>query len=155
MNGIRYYFAYGSNMSPQRMNERLVGYKSRSLGILYDFELTFNKINHQVKGAGYANIIAAKGKVVEGVVYEIDKTGLQILDGFEGYPNKYTRELLPVKCNDSIIESHVYIAQLEETADDLMPEIIYLQYLLDAKDLLSAEYYYKLESIRAKIKGQQ
>lgn len=150
-----YYFAYGSNMSIQRMKERLVAFKSRNLGFLYDYELKFNKINHHVKGAGYANIIPVKGKMVEGILYEIDQSGIEILDGFEGYPVKYTRELLPIKSNDGMIEAHVYIAQPEETTEHLMPEIIYLQYLLDAKDLLSAEYYHHLESIDAKIKGQQ
>jgi len=150
-----YYFAYGSNMSTQRMKERLVGYQSRSLGLLHNYELVFNKINHHVKGAGYANIKPVKGKVVEGIVYEIDKAGIEILDGFEGYPVKYTRKLLPIRnsSNKNGIKAHVYIAQPEETSENLMPETIYLQYLLDAKDLLSEAYFYQLESLNSKIKG--
>lgn len=149
---IIHYFAYGSNMSVQRMQQRLVRYKSRRPAYLKDFELQFNKINRRVPGAGFANIMPVQDGLVEGVIYEIDDAGLAILDGFEGYPNRYDRKVLPVEVAGEIIQAHVYIAQEDETGLDLKPEIIYLQYLLDARDLLSADYYLKLETVRSTLR---
>lgn len=151
MTKIIHYFAYGSNMSIQRMKQRLVPYKSRQLAILKDYELQFNKINRKVSGAGFANIMPMQNARVEGVLYEIDEAGIKILDGFEGFPHRYSREILPVEVNGEYIDAQVYIAQVAETARNLKPEIVYLQYLLDAKDLLSADYYFKLESLRATL----
>jgi len=90
---------------------------------------------------------------VEGVIYEIDDAGLAILDGFEGYPHRYDRKILPVDVAGEIVLAYVYIAQEEETdTANLKPEIVYLQYLLDARDLLSADYYLKLETIKSTLR---
>ncbi|MFW5700223.1 MAG: gamma-glutamylcyclotransferase family protein [Cyclobacteriaceae bacterium] len=149
---IIHYFAYGSNMSIQRMNQRLVNYQSRKPALLKGYQLVFNKINRNVSGAGFANIMPVENSWVEGVVYEIEEAGLKILDGFEGYPNRYSRQILPVEVGNQITRAHTYIAHKAEIADGLKPEIIYLRYLLDAKDLLSADYYFKLETLQSTLK---
>lgn len=152
MRDIIHYFAYGSNMSKTRMQQRLVQYKSRRPATLKGYDLQFNKINRQVAGAGFANIVPQENSMVEGVIYEIDEAGLKILDGFEGYPKRYDRQMLSVEMEGKVIEANVYIAQRMETKSGLKPEITYLKYLLDGRDMLSADYYFKLEKLKAILK---
>lgn len=86
-----YYFAYGSNMSLEHMR-RLCGWHCRLLGraLLDGYEIG-------VDAKGYANIRAKSGDFVNGVMYEIDREGLDLLDEFEGYPDTFGRQEVVVK----------------------------------------------------------
>lgn len=76
-----YYFAYGSNMSIDRLEER-VG-RVRRIGVreLKGFELKFNYGNFF---ESFANLVLNANKSVTGILYEITENQLEILDYFEG-----------------------------------------------------------------------
>lgn len=134
-----YYFAYGSNMDPNRLKERGVEFHYPEAANLYDYELKFNKWS-KTQGP-VANIVPSPGSVVEGVLYQIES--IEVLDHYEAYPNHYDRILLTI--NEK--EAWVYVAQPKFIVEGMKPRKEYLNRLLAGKDYLSDEYYKKLERL--------
>ncbi|MFH8086652.1 MAG: gamma-glutamylcyclotransferase family protein [Candidatus Aenigmatarchaeota archaeon] len=142
------YFAYGSNMNPERMRNRRVKFLKREHAILKGYKLVFNKISTKNPMEGYANIIEDDKEVVEGVLYEMKEDELKNLDEFEGYPNHYTRKKVNVILeNGQTVEAITYIAKPDKTREGLKPSKEYLKHLLKGCDLLSKEYCEKLRKV--------
>ncbi|MEX1237019.1 MAG: gamma-glutamylcyclotransferase family protein, partial [Pseudomonadales bacterium] len=109
-----YYFAYGSNMNARRVAARKMVFSSYEGGVLPDYRLAFNKRSVKQPGAASANVIAAPGHRVEGVVYELPGAGeIETMDPFEGHPVRYLRQRLPVICGDGTVLAWVYLANGE------------------------------------------
>ena len=142
------YFAYGSNMNQERLKERGVEFENPRSAILRDYILKFNKINSKVENAGYANIEASAGSIVEGILYEVTEDGLKSLDKYEGVGSgDYCRKEVEVFTKDN--KPHLaitYIACPEKIRDNLKPTKEYLNHLLKGKNFLSFEYYEKLKN---------
>lgn len=140
------YFAYGSNMDSDRMRERGVNFTSRKKAILKNWELVFNKVSSKNPMEGYANIRPKKESLVEGILYEIEDSDIEKLDYYEGYPFHYNREKV-ILCieNSEQIEAITYVANPGKVKEGLKPSRNYLEYLLNAQDILSKDYYKKLE----------
>lgn len=145
--GLVPYFAYGSNMNPQRMRERGVTFYSRQHLVLHGYELVFNKI---VKTAdeGAANIVPNQSSLVEGTLYLITWQGIFNLDRYEQYPNEYDRVIFNLSELIGLDkEVYTYIAHPHKTREGLKPKRSYLEHLLEAKDILSENYYKKLKKV--------
>lgn len=135
------YFAYGSNMNPDRMRERGVAFYSRQRLVLPGYSLIFNKIV-STQNAGAANIVPDENGIVEGVLYKITLKGILNLDKFEHYPNQYDRvTLIALHKGMELSDIYTYIARTETTGEGLKPSREYLSHLLAAEDILSQEYY--------------
>ena len=136
------YFAFGSNMSAQRMHERLGWSPSRSGAILSDYEMIFNK--HSNDG-GKANIMSSPGNIVEGILYSVNEKDLLILDKYEGVSYKqYKRYEIEVRDNNkNFIPAVAYKAL--NTGKVSAPTEEYLNYILEGKEFLSPGYYTKLK----------
>ena len=135
------YFAYGSNMNPERMKQR-IGWSPPSRGaVLHDYQLMFDK---QSNDGGKANIRPLKGESVEGVLYQLAEKDLLSLDGFEGVlTGDYAREKLEVIINgDGKCLATAYIAL--KTGPENPPTREYLDHLLAAEKYLSPQYLEKL-----------
>jgi cation transport regulator ChaC len=144
-----YYFAYGSNMDPERMRERLGRQPDRKAATLADWMLKFNKITSRNPQEGYANIGTQDGEKVEGILYDITTEELRKMDLREGYPIHYNRINIVVRTeDDKEIEVITYIAQPSKVREGLRPSREYLNHLLAARELLSLNYIRKLEAIR-------
>ena len=137
------YFAFGSNMSAQRMHERLGWSPSRSGAILHNYEMIFNK--HSNDG-GKANIMSSPGNIVEGILYSVNEEDLLILDKYEGVSSKqYKRyEIKGRDKNKNSIPAVAYKAL--NTGKVSAPTEEYLNYILEGKEFLSPGYYAKLKS---------
>ena len=143
-----YYFAYGSNMDPDRMNLRKAYFSNRMFAKLDNYRLVFNKTSIANPGEGFANIIPDDGSEVEGALYRLKWESIERLDYFEGYPDGYRREEIWVTSSDGKKHKAItYIANDNQTKDGLKPSREYLSHLLRGKDLLSEEYYSKLEKV--------
>jgi gamma-glutamylcyclotransferase (GGCT)/AIG2-like uncharacterized protein YtfP len=141
------YFAYGSNMNIKRMEARGVRFSNRLKACLSGYNLKFNKISTRSAGEGVANIVKEENGIVEGVLYEITKEGIENLDKHEKYPFEYDRRLFSVRLINGIEhKAHVYIAQPDKISNTLKPTKKYLFHLLCAEDLLSTNYFLKLSS---------
>lgn len=77
-----YYFAYGSNMLPERLLERIGKYHTAFPVSLSDHRFTYNK--KSIDGTAKANIEPNEDTAVHGVCFEIDDDDFAILQKFEG-----------------------------------------------------------------------
>ena len=91
-----YYFAYGSLMDVKFVKELGVRYKNPCCGQLTGFDLRINVQDAMNPNFGYANIEPSENNTVEGVLFEIPKEDLILLDSYEGYPEIYSRKQINV-----------------------------------------------------------
>jgi gamma-glutamylcyclotransferase len=142
------YFAYGSNMNPERMLGRDVSFHHAAPATLLNFELAFNKVCSASKGEGYANIVNKKGAVTLGVLYDINYAGLRTLDLYEGYPLHYGRRQMYVYVGERKFKTWVYYAQQGMVGKGLKPSPLYLSHLISgAARYLPKEYFDYLRSL--------
>lgn len=124
---MTFYFAYGSNMDPARMCERVKRVPEARRAHLQDHELCFNKRSTK-DGTGKANIVRRPGRVVWGVVFSCTEEDMKNLDGAEG---GYRREPVEVHYDDgSACKAIAYVARTECIAEELAPTAEYRQHIL-------------------------
>lgn len=91
------YAAYGSNMDAEQMYFRCPGAKFLGVGKVKGMRLLF-------RGHPYAAVATIeKGRYnssVPVVIWDITKDDELALDNYEGYPNMYTKVMLPVDAGD-------------------------------------------------------
>lgn len=91
-----YYFAYGSNVLQERLEQRVGPVTFISLIRIAGYRLTFdagacvNSVFANVKKTGYER------DVVEGVIYQMTPEQEKILDLSEGWPNLYSKVIYPL-----------------------------------------------------------
>lgn len=142
------YFAYGSNMERVQMKRLCPKGRFVSKAKLPDHELAFTKMS-TYWGGGVADLRPAKGKVVEGVLWEITEQDLKALDEYEGYPTAYIRKSVKVEAPDGKkIEAIAYFAA--KPGREYAPSKRYMKTLIQGAEEhdLSPEYIAFLESIR-------
>ncbi len=139
------YFAYGSNMDEQQMAAKQVSFTKKEKAVLQGYRLTFNK--KTANGSGRATIIkSADADLVEGILYEILEEDLVKLDKPERYPEHYSRIEVPVILDSGTrILATTYIANSDWISEGLMPMESYLQTILNAREMVSDDYYKKLK----------
>src|SRR3990167_1546340 len=151
--GRLWYFAYGSNMNKNRMEQRLAGceqpiYTKRELVKLKGYQVTFNKKSSAKNGTSYANIqptrIPNNEPVVYGIIYDLLPDAFSKLDRYEGFPEHYTKNLLSVEHVETgtRIPSVAYLANHADidTVGNFRPTSEYLGHLLAGADILPSEY---------------
>jgi gamma-glutamylcyclotransferase len=146
---MHYYFAYGSNMNPDRVSGRQMDFNRYESGCLQGYRLAFNKRSVIYPGAASANVMQDAAGVVEGVVYHLsDEQQIETMDPFEGYPLRYDRCLLPVQTDDQQLNVWVYIANPDFIQEGLRPNRWYLNHLLAGRAHLSEGYYQTIADIQ-------
>lgn len=147
---MSYYFAYGSNMNPLRMQARGLRVEEAMAARLPGYALCFNKRAHDHPGRAYANIRHQPGGVVEGVLYRLT-SGDEILkmDPFEGTPIYYSRERMWVETAQGTIAAWLYVANPAWRQEGLSPSVSYLSHLLAGREWLSADYWAVLAATSA------
>ncbi len=136
-----YYFAYGSNMNPDRVRQRKMDFQSAQSGLLIGYRLVFNKPSLKHPGAASANLIADQDGRTEGVIYRLsapDQIGR--LDPYEGYPVRYHRLVLPILLGQDQVNAWVYMATPAYITEGLRPARWYLEHLLAGRHFLGKEY---------------
>ena len=142
---IVHYFAYGSNMNPDRVAQRKLQVVSFGSGYLENYCLQFNKCARDHPRIGHANIEYDFGSTVEGVLYELNSsTEILKMDPFEKAPWNYGREVVSVKTHECDIWAWTYFANSAMKQADLQPSQSYLNHLLCGKKWLSEEYFERL-----------
>ena len=142
-----YYFAYGSNMNPERMNLRAMNYRRILSGRIAGLSLAFNKRAADAPWRSYANVVHDAAGCVEGLLYELDSdTEIFTMDPFEGVPRLYSREIFTVATEEGGIPAWVYVANRAMIEEGLLPERWYLDHLLAGERWLSESYFRKLKS---------
>ena len=138
---IHHYFAYGSNMNPERVSRRQMRFESAAGGVLHNYSLRFNKRSVKYPGAASANVAHQPGSLTEGVVYRLSHPAqIEMMDPFEGYPVRYDRLALPIRTTGAVVHAWVYIANTEFITEGLSPARWYLEHLLAGEPFLSVDY---------------
>ncbi|ACV64604.1 AIG2 family protein [Desulfofarcimen acetoxidans DSM 771] len=102
-----YYFAYGSNLHKEQMQNRCPDSIPIAKATLADYELTFKG---NWRGNGVADIQPKDGDSVTGAIYKVSKFDRESLDRYEGYPRLYNRHVIEVVREDTgeIVKAFVY-----------------------------------------------
>ena len=99
------YIAYGNNMDTDRMARRCPEAEFLGTSELSGYRLLF-------KGSQtgfYATIERASGFIVPVVLWSLTRSDEQRLDYYEGFPNFYTKEMLPMPLYGKVIEGMAYV----------------------------------------------
>ena len=78
------YFAYGSNMNWQQMQERCPSARFVGIALLADHKLAFTRQSDR-RGCGVADAVLERDRKIWGTVYEIGNLDVGKLDVSEGY----------------------------------------------------------------------
>lgn len=147
------YFAYGSNMDPDQMAARCPSSVAHGIGYLADHVLCFPRQSIS-RACGVASVRAEAGQHTWGVVYRMTMEDFTRLDTFEDFVpdraahlNGYMRETRHVHIDDSPVETHIYIANIEDAPPP--PSLAYLTHMrIGARHHgLPAEYVAMLEAL--------
>ncbi|MGU9951324.1 MAG: gamma-glutamylcyclotransferase family protein [Gammaproteobacteria bacterium WSBS_2016_MAG_OTU1] len=121
------YFAYGSNMSQERLENRIdIIEKSPGYFILEEHVLKFNKIGNN--GSGKCNICYTGNSddKVYGVLYEISCSNIEKLDLLEGYQKGYDKKNIETTnanstLHDTFTAFTYYVAEKKYIDEELKP----------------------------------
>lgn len=148
------YFAYGSNMDWEQMQQRCPSAEFAGIAVLRDRNLAFTRMSRG-RGCGVADVVRAPGNKVWGALYEVPDIDIEALDGCEGYKagrawNHYWRREHEVFVGDDDSQrtlALVYLATAEANAP--LPNRAYVgQLLAGARHWnLPADYIARLEAI--------
>lgn len=90
------YFAYGSNLHPRRLGERLGTIECVALARCPDRRLAFHKRGKDGSAKCDLALADVQGSAVPGVIYRIGTDHWETLDRFEGRGRGYERERVSV-----------------------------------------------------------
>jgi Gamma-glutamyl cyclotransferase, AIG2-like len=109
------YFAYGANMDPRHMHERVPGALAIGPGRLDGFGLAFNVYSTEWEG-GAANLELDPAEHVWGVQWEVPEEELSGLDAFQGHPTFFRREEIVVHVGGEQEEAFTFRVAHQENA---------------------------------------
>jgi len=125
-----WYFAYGSNLSKGRKQERTGLIRRAVRARLRNHRLAFNK---EASGGGvYANVVPEEGSEVWGVIYLCNPTAMTQLDRHEGVMGgHYVKVSVTVELEDgSLCDAETYIAGEDYIVSEGTPDDWYLDFIL-------------------------
>jgi cation transport regulator ChaC len=138
----RWYFAYGSNMNPERVTARGLTFDTVRPGVLPGVRLTFDKQSREHPRSGHANLTFDPNGQVEGVLYQLrGSEDIVLMDRFERTPINYSREIVEVQAAGEAVLAWTYFANPAVIGSNLRPERAYLAHLLAGRAYLSDSYH--------------
>ncbi|GJL66203.1 MAG: hypothetical protein NPIRA05_11740 [Nitrospirales bacterium] len=149
--GLLYYLAYGSNLHPVRLRERVPSAELLDVVKLRPYRLAFQKRGQD--GSSKCNL-ARTGEdsdEVYGGIYHIDSAHKPLLDRFEGKGKGYHDSQLPVELHGKEYACFTYLAQPSYIEHNLKPYHWYKTLVvLGAKHLRFPDTYVRsIESIES------
>jgi len=139
------YFAYGSNMNPERVRKRGLRFTAVEGAVLANVRLVFDKASRRHPHAAHANIAYAPGETVEGALFRLASADeILKMDPFERAPWNYGRDAVQVRAGDAAHWAWTYFANPAVRRNGLHPPASYLAHMLAGKDYLSAGYFDRL-----------
>jgi gamma-glutamylcyclotransferase len=143
------YFAYGSNMDEQQMRVHCPTFRRVDSACLHGHRLAFTR-RSIVSGTGVADVVAAAGADVWGVLFEVGDGDLEALDRKEGNGWAYTREQKSVTlAGDRSAHGAILYTVLAKEPSEVPPSREYLQRLIAAAEAqgLPGEYIAMLSAV--------
>jgi len=104
------YFAYGSNMSTQRLRARVPSARFVTVAELSRHDLKFHKIGQDGSAKCDAAETGDPEHVVIGVVFEISRSEKSVLDLKEGLGRGYEEKVVAISVDDKSMQAVMYYA---------------------------------------------
>jgi gamma-glutamylcyclotransferase (GGCT)/AIG2-like uncharacterized protein YtfP len=116
--GTVWYFAYGSNLDPERFRARVCDFADRKRAVLHDYRLRFSG-EVTSEGGGGAIIEQSKGDKAYGGVYRIDRAQIERMDEIELGSDKNpaqrgVRCTITLQCPGGSLDAEVYVVPKPE-----------------------------------------
>ncbi len=136
------YFAYGSNMYPQRMAERVPSCEFVETASIGGYQLLFHKIGRD--GSAKCNMCytGEVRDVVHGVIYRLPVEERYLLDYAEGLGQGYEQVHLEIEVADDHYGVFSYAAESEYIDDSLQPFDWYRQLVLSSAIIFGFPQHY-------------
>ena len=115
------YFAYGSNLHPARLEQRIGESKVTSVAYLRNATTRFNKIGLDGSGKCNLELMESSDDTVVGVIYRITKQQRQILDDWESQACGYKVIEVEPHANGNPLAAFTYVAIGESVNDAILP----------------------------------
>jgi cation transport regulator ChaC len=134
-----YYFAYGSNMDEddfkewcQTKNKPFPKWECIGVASLENYEITFN-YKSETREAGTANIMEKRGSIVYGLLYIVNKEGLDVIRKKEGHPYRYEEIKVDVKSGMKVYSKVITykVTKNKELDHHVPPTKSYLQLIIE------------------------
>ncbi len=142
-------FAYGSNMSLNRLKARVSSAKKISNGYIEGYELKCIKISND--GSGKATISKTNNNEnkVWGVVFEIDENEKPRLDRAEGLNYGYNQSTIQVKNGKEVWNAQIYIADKKAINENIIAYNWYKAFIVNGaiENELTKDYTDELNKI--------
>ena len=142
-----FYFAYGSNLLPQRIEARLGRCPLVTVAEINGRQLRINKTG--LDGSAKCNAFRSgnDGHTLQGVIYRLTSPQKYLLDKYEGLGRGYHIEWEDARCRQSGKKHPVmlYVADRQGIREDIRPFRWYRDYVLDGARYFSLS----AETIRA------
>jgi gamma-glutamylcyclotransferase len=116
-----YYVAYGSNLHPARLRQRIHSPQLIGVTALSGYSLSFGKRGQDNSGKCTLLFTLGDDHIVHGAVFRLTPSDSRILDEIEGVGRGYERTLLTCTVQGLSIEAYTYIASAGYMVDDLHP----------------------------------
>lgn len=115
------YLAYGSNLHPARLRERIGNVELLDVVRLAGWRLIFDK--HGADGSAKANLRPVPGgdSVAWAAAWSIERRQLPLLDRFEGCGRGYETIRFEVPVSGAPVDALAYLAPSHWTSPDLQP----------------------------------
>lgn len=142
-----YYFAYGSNLYPSRLLERVPSACFISLGQLQGYQLQFHKVGLDQSGKANIQATGRPEDRVWGAIFQMDLSELPHLDRAESLGVGYERQCLSIVKAEGCLEAFTYLALLKD--DALRPFDWYKAYVVKGalKWSLPAAYIQQIQAV--------
>ncbi|MFQ5329411.1 MAG: gamma-glutamylcyclotransferase family protein [Thermodesulfobacteriota bacterium] len=116
-----YYFAYGSNLHPMRLIERVPSAELVSIAEHSVHKLTFHKKSND--GSSKCNIFKTgkESDLIYGAIYRLNPGHKNDLDRFESKGYGYIDTQITVQGNENMYSCFTYIAQESHITNNLKP----------------------------------
>ncbi|HZL33669.1 MAG TPA: gamma-glutamylcyclotransferase [Tepidisphaeraceae bacterium] len=117
------YFAYGSNMDPRKLGDRVGAVRKVGNATLYHRRFLIN-------ARGVATVKIDHSSRVWGVLWKLDASQFTLLDRYEGVRNGlYRRETASVEHGQSLARAMLYVAAQDESGE---PREGYMELIVEA-----------------------
>ena len=141
------YFAYGSNMNLEGMEEMCPGSRPLRIASLHDYLLAFRYPSTTWPGGGACDIVRCKGSLVWGVLFEVSEADLQTLDDYEDVAQGGYRRLPVAVDSEGFLHNAISYEVVEKLPRNLRPTERYLDLVIAGAEQNSLPRGY-IESVR-------
>ena len=126
------YFAYGSNMHPERLSRRVPSSECIDVASLTGYRLCFHKIGRDQSAKCNILHTGDEADCIYGVIYLIDPEEKTFLDEAEGLGHGYDLANMQIATEQAVHDVFCYLANHQYIDDNLLPFDWYHQLVVTA-----------------------